>query len=207
MDKNEQMVQDQIVARGVSNRKVLQAMLQVPREEFVPLNLRKEAFQDGPLPIGLGQTISQPYIVAFMTELLGLMPEDRVLEIGTGSGYQTAILSKMVRQVYTIEILPELLTRAKEIFLRMGYTNIEVLLGNGYHGWKEKAPFDKVILTAAPPKIPEELVIQLKEGGRMIAPVGRMFQELLVIQKSRGNITTESTIPVQFVPMVNPTEI
>ncbi|HWP85448.1 MAG TPA: protein-L-isoaspartate(D-aspartate) O-methyltransferase [Terriglobia bacterium] len=200
------MVEEQIVARGVRDERVLEAMRAVPRHLFVPPSWQAQAYSDRALPIGQGQTISQPYIVALMTELLAVQPEDSVLEVGTGSGYQAAILSRLVRRVYSIEILPALAEAAGKRLSQLGYANVTVRTGDGYRGWPERAPFDAIIVTAAPPEIPEELVAQLKRGGRMVLPVGDSpeNQSLMVIEKSRTSeaITKRSVLPVRFVPMV-----
>jgi len=200
----ERMVREQIEERGVRNARVLQAMRAVPRHEFVPPTLAAQAYEDYPLPIGLGQTISQPYIVALMTELLAPRKEDRVLEIGTGSGYQAAVLSRLVQQVYTIELLEELAVSARQRLRRLGYANVEVRAGDGYAGWPEQAPFDKIIVTAAPESIPQALLNQLKPGGLMVVPAGpSMVQELMVVEKDKRGVTkTRSVLPVRFVPMV-----
>jgi protein-L-isoaspartate(D-aspartate) O-methyltransferase len=195
------MIETQIVSRGVKDEKTLNAMRDVPRHEFVPDNLRKMAYLDEPLPIGEDQTISQPYIVAYMTEQLALKPNDRVLEIGTGSGYQAAILAEIVDSVFTIEIVDVLAKRAEKTLKSQGYKNIFVQSGDGYAGWPEHAPFDKIIITAAPPRIPQPLVDQLKIGGRMIVPLGKIFQELILITKSESGIQKEKLLPVRFVPM------
>lgn len=198
----EAMVRDQIEARGVKTSAVLNAMRAVPRHEMVPEPVRNMAYSDRPLPIGHGQTISQPYIVALMTELLDPSKSDRVLEIGTGSGYQAAVLSGLVRQVYTIELEPVLAEQSKAKLRELGYSNVIVRQGDGYKGWPEQAPFDKVILTAAPPKIPQTLIDQLKPGGILVAPEGRMYQELIVVTKGRdGRVRRRSVLPVMFVPM------
>jgi len=160
-----------------------------------------DAYQDEPLPIGEGQTISQPYIVAFMTEQLHLKPTDRVLEIGTGSGYQAAVLAQIVDSVYTMEIIPELAKRAKKVLEELEYDNVQVKVGDGYNGWPEKAPFDAIIVTAAPPKIPPPLLEQLKMGGRMVLPVGEFVQELVVVNKTESGMHMENVLPVRFVPM------
>ncbi len=199
------MVAVQINRRGVSDQRVLDALLQVQRHLFVPDEMRPFAYNDSPLPIGFDQTISQPYIVAFMTELLQVDTSHNVLEIGTGSGYQAAVLAKLARQVYTIEIIPELGRRSAALLKELGYININVRIGDGYKGWPETAPFDRIIVTAAPEALPPELINQLKPGGRMILPVGPQWwsQELLVVTKdSNGQIKKEKTIPVRFVPMV-----
>jgi protein-L-isoaspartate(D-aspartate) O-methyltransferase len=196
-----QMVRDQVEARGVTETAVLQAMRQVPRHEFVPAEYGYLAYTDQPLPIGHGQTISQPYIVGLMSELLQVGPGDTVLEIGTGSGYQAAVLAATVDRVYTIEILEPLATRAEADLARLGYTNVEVRCGDGYQGWKEHAPYDGIIVTAAPPVIPEPLVEQLKTGARMVVPVGEFYQELLVVEKTEAGHKVSRSIPVRFVPM------
>jgi protein-L-isoaspartate(D-aspartate) O-methyltransferase len=202
--KRRQMIREQIEARGIKDRRVLEVMGRVKRHLFVPPAEQKAAYDDRPLPIGLGQTISQPYIVAFMTEAARLRPSDRVLEIGTGSGYQAAILAELVQEVYTIEILKPLAEGARSLLDRLGYKNIKVKWGDGYQGWKEYAPFDAIIVTAAPETIPEELVKQLKPGGRMIVPIGGFFQELYRITKTDKGIEKETLLPVRFVPMVRP---
>ena len=200
------MVETQIEARGVTDARVLEAMRLIPRHLFIDESFWPRAYSDGPLPISNGQTISQPYIVALMTELL--QPEEHhvVLEIGTGSGYQAAVLSKLVHWVYTIEIVPELGQSAERILKRLGYDNVTVRIGDGYQGWPEQAPYDRIIVTAAPEEIPQKLVEQLKPGGRMILPVGsqRRGQDLLVLEKDQaGNVNIRQTIPVRFVPMVH----
>jgi protein-L-isoaspartate(D-aspartate) O-methyltransferase len=199
------MVQEQMAARGIRDEQVLAVMRSVPRHEFVPANQRKQAYADHPLPIGYGATISQPYIVAAMTELLAVKKGHSVLEIGTGSGYQAAVLSKLTHEVYSIEIVPELAARARKDLQRLGYTNVEVRAGDGYQGWPEKAPFDRIILTAAPPSVPQTLIDQLRPGGRMVTPVGATpwDQKLMVLEKT-GNNTLERryVMDVRFVPMV-----
>jgi protein-L-isoaspartate(D-aspartate) O-methyltransferase len=197
----EEMVETQIRARGIKDERVLNAILRVDRHEFVPEKVRHLAYADRPLPIGEGQTISQPYIVALMTELLGLKKGDRVLEVGTGSGYQAAILAELVDHVYTIEIIDSLARSAEKLLKRLGYTSIHVKTGDGYIGWEEFAPFDAVIVTAAPPHIPQPLVDQLREGGRLVIPVGDYYQELKKITKVKGQIESQEIIPVVFVPM------
>jgi protein-L-isoaspartate(D-aspartate) O-methyltransferase len=199
------MVEQQIVSRGVKNKKVLDAMNSVPRHLFVPVEYRRGSYFDQPLPIGLGQTISQPYIVALMTEMLDVDNDDIVLEIGTGSGYQAAVLSTIVKELYTIEIIEELGLQASERLKSLGYDNVKVKISDGGLGWPEKAPFDVIIVTAAAPKIPEPLIKQLKPGGRMVIPVDNNFysQDLLIVEKDAdGNIETKKTIPVRFVPLV-----
>ena len=198
----ESMVVKQIEARGVSDKRVLAAMRKVERHKFVPKPLEFLAYDDRPLPIGEGQTISQPYIVALMTELLELEGNEKVLEIGTGSGYQAAILAELCTHIYTIEILGPLATRAKTLLEELGYKNFTVKCGDGFLGWKEFAPFDAIIVTCAPAEVPQPLLEQLKEGGRLVIPVGTIFQELKLIKKKSGEVTTESIIPVRFVPML-----
>ena len=201
--EREAMVITQIESRGISDPAVLRAMRETPRHEFVPERLRSYAYADHPLPIGYDQTISQPYIVAYMTEKLRLKPEHRVLEIGTGSGYQAAVLSPLVKEVFTIEIVPELASSAKKKLAR--FRNITVRHGDGYKGWPEKAPFDRIILTAAPPELPDTLVEQLKRGGKLLAPVGGSVwsQELVLVEKSAaGKVSKRGILPVRFVPMV-----
>lgn len=201
----DQMVSRQIAARGITDRRVIEVMKNTPRHYFVPANMVKYAYYDNPLPIAEGQTISQPYIVALMTELLQLKGSEKVLEIGTGSGYQAAILSPLVDTCYTIELLKPLADTAQAIFKRLGYQNIVARQGDGYQGWPEQAPFDRIIITAAPEEIPQKLVEQLKPGGRMVVPVGKLNQELIVItKKADGSISQENIIPVRFVPMVRP---
>ena len=201
-----QMVESQIRGRGVRDERVLAAMRRVPRHEFVPADQQHAAYGDHALPIGLGQTISQPYIVGFMTEALMLTDSDVVLEIGTGSGYQAAILGELAREVYSIELLPALAERATKTLARLGYPNVHVRAGDGYQGWPEHAPFSRIIVTAAPEEIPQALVDQLAVGGRMILPVGPTGgdQELRIVTKSADGITTVRSLPVRFVPMVKP---
>jgi protein-L-isoaspartate(D-aspartate) O-methyltransferase len=203
--QREEMVREQIEARGVRNPEVLRVMRETPRHLFVPDPMRPQAYMDGPLPIGSGQTISQPYIVAVMTELLQPDKTQKVLEIGTGSGYQAAVLSPLVKHLYTIEIVPELAGRSAELLKKLGYGNVTVRLGDGYLGWPEEAPFDRIILTAAPGEVPKSLLDQLKPGGRLVAPVGGTIlgQELVVVEKGLDGKTRERSIfPVRFVPMV-----
>jgi protein-L-isoaspartate(D-aspartate) O-methyltransferase len=195
------MVRGQLEGRDIRDPRVLAAMRKVPRHRFVPADLADEAYGDSPLPIGLGQTISQPYIVAFMTAELRLRGPERVLEIGTGSGYQAAVAAELAREVYTIEIVPELAARARAVIEELGYRNVRFRTGDGYQGWPEAAPFDAILVTAAPDHVPQPLLDQLAPGGRMIVPVGEIFQELVVIEKSNSGITRRSTIPVRFVPM------
>jgi protein-L-isoaspartate(D-aspartate) O-methyltransferase len=203
--QREMMVEQQIVARGVKSKKVLDAMNSVPRHLFVPEGYRRGSYYDQPLLIGLGQTISQPYIVALMTEMLDVDNDDIVLEIGTGSGYQAAVLSTIVKELYTIEIIEELGLQATERLKSLGYDNVKVKISDGRLGWPEKAPFDAIIVTAAAPKIPDPLIKQLKPGGRMVIPVNNSSysQDLLIVEKDEaGNIDTKKTIPVRFVPLV-----
>lgn len=197
----ERMVRDQLRARDISDPKVIAAMLKVPRHRFVPADLVRSAYDDCALPLELGQTISQPYIVAYMTQALQLQGTERVLEIGTGSGYQAAILAEIVSEVYSVEILPQLKERAAAILGRLGYRNVHLLAGDGYMGWPEHAPFDRIIVTAAPEEVPQPLLDQLKERGLLIAPIGRLSQELVVFEKGKSGIKRRSTIGVRFVPM------
>lgn len=198
------MVETQIASRGITDTKVLDALRTVPRHLFVPETVRSSAYQDRPLPIGHGQTISQPYIVAFMTEQLDLAAGDRVLEVGTGSGYQAAVLAEIVDKVYTIEIIDELAREAREKLERLGYSSVKVKAGDGYFGWKEHAPFDAVIVTAAAGHLPPPLLDQLKPGGIICIPVGPVYQvqTLMLVRKDKdGAVTTEQLLPVRFVPM------
>ena len=199
-----EMVEQQIAGREVRDSATLRAMLSVPRHQFVPANLRTSAYVDFPLPIGYGQTISQPYIVAFMTAQLGLTPRSRVLEVGTGSGYQAAVLAEIAAEVYTIEIVAPLAVEAATRLQRLGYGRVRVRTGDGYNGWAEAAPFDAIIVTAAAGFVPPPLVEQLKPGGRMIIPVGEVgaVQELMLVEKAAdGRTTTRTLIPVRFVPL------
>ena len=201
------MVESQIVARGVRDPRVLAAMRKVPRHRFVDDAQRAEAYEDHPLPIPGNQTISQPYIVALMTELLELKPTSRVLEIGTGSGYQSAVLAELAKEVYTIEIVPELARLAQTRLRELGYDNVTVREGDGYRGWPEHAPFDAIIVTAAPERIPQPLLDQLARGGIMVIPVGGFFQELKVFRKSAdGRMSEKDILPVRFVPMTGEVE-
>jgi protein-L-isoaspartate(D-aspartate) O-methyltransferase len=197
-----EMVRDQIERRGVMDDATLSAMRAVKRHLFVPESLRARGYNDNPLPIGFGQTISQPYIVAYMTEVIQPGPHQKILEIGTGSGYQAAVLAEIVERVYTIEIIPELGKAAAERLEDLGYKNIEVKIADGYFGWKDAAPFDAIVVTAAAEYIPPPLVAQLKDGGRMIIPVGSPFmvQMLMLVEKKGESITTRSLMPVRFVP-------
>jgi protein-L-isoaspartate(D-aspartate) O-methyltransferase len=196
-----EMVEHQIISRGIQDTKIIKAMLQVPRHKFVPEGLRKVAYSDNPLPIGMEQTISQPYIVALMTELLKLKGGEKVLEVGTGSGYQAAILAEVGCEVYTIEILESLSAKAREILNSLGYTNINYKIGDGYGGWPEQAPFDAIIVTAASEHVPEPLINQLKVNGRMVIPIGDQYQNLLLIIKTDEGIEKKTVTPVRFVPM------
>ena len=195
------MVDRQLRARGLCDERVLGAMARVPRHRFVLPADRALAYADSPLSIGLDQTISQPYIVGYMADAVDLQPTDRVLEIGTGSGYQAAVLAELVAQVYTIEIIPELAARARDTLTELGYTNIDVRTGNGYLGWPEQTPFDAIVVTAAPDAIPPALVEQLAVGGRMAIPVGDRFQEMVIVTKATDGIVETTTFPVRFVPM------
>lgn len=202
-EKRKNMVEFQIKARGIKDERVISAMLKVERHLFVPKDLREFAYEDSPLPIGEGQTISQPYIVALMTEVLNLKKNDKVLEIGTGSGYQAAILAEIAKEVYTIEILPKLAENAERLLKELGYKNIKVKCDDGYLGWEEFSPFDCIIVTCAPEHIPQPLIEQLAEGGRMVIPAGeRFYQELVLVEKREGRIKKRSIIPVLFVPMI-----
>jgi protein-L-isoaspartate(D-aspartate) O-methyltransferase len=202
--KRLQMVQQQIQRRGVQDPRVIAAMQKVERHLFVPITYRHQSYEDHPLPIGHGQTISQPFIVALMTELLALDGTEKVLEIGTGSGYQAAILGELAKEVYTIEIVEELAKESRERLQSMGYENIQVRWGDGYKGWAEHAPYDAIIVTAAPKKIPQPLIDQLKEGGHLVIPVGHFYQELKLVVKQKGRLIKKNIVAVRFVPMVHP---
>lgn len=195
------MVREQIAGRGVRDPRVLAALRKVPRHRFVLPTQRESAYDDRPLAIGLGQTISQPYIVAYMSEALRLRPTSRVLEIGTGSGYQAAVLAELAREVYSIEIVPALAHRATALLQQLGYRQVHVRVGDGYLGWPEKAPFDAIILTAAPPRIPAPLLAQLRVGGVLVAPVGRGLQRLVRITRVAQGYRREELLGVRFVPM------
>lgn len=202
-EQRRQMVAEQLVRRGIGDDAVLRAMGNVPRHRFVPESLRSMAYADRPLPIGHDQTISQPYIVALMSEVLEVRPGDRVLEVGTGSGYQAAVLAEMGVVVYSIEIVPELGRQAEAVLTDLNYKRVHVKIGDGYLGWPEKAPFDGIIVTCSPTKIPEPLTAQLAEGGRLVIPVGDFFQKLVRLTKKEGRIIEEKIEDVRFVPMVN----
>ena len=198
-----EMVDAQLRRRGIHDERVLRAMEIVPRHEFVPWQLQREAYQDSPVPIGEGQTISQPYIVAHMLEALRLSPQDRVLEVGTGTGYEAAVMSRIVREVYTIERFPSLAEAAKKIFDRLGYTNIHVVIGDGSRGYADAAPYDAIIVAAAAPRVPDALVEQLKDGGRAIVPVGEAdLQQLRLISKNDGALQRQTLDACRFVPLV-----
>jgi protein-L-isoaspartate(D-aspartate) O-methyltransferase len=202
----DRMVEEQLRQRGIRDPRVLAAMAKVPRHRFVPAGYRHEAYEDSPLPIGHGQTISQPYIVAFMTEALAIEPDDIVLEIGTGSGYQAAVLAELAAEVYTIELVPELAASAERTVAGLGYRNVHVRAGDGYRGWPDRAPFEKIIVTAAPEEVPPALVEQLAVGGTMVVPVGPKdgYQELRIVTRTPTGVSTERGFGVRFVPMVKP---
>lgn len=201
-EARQRMIAEQIRARGITDPAVLAAMAAVPRHRFVPEEERRGAYDDQPLPIGLGQTISQPYVVALMSSLLSLGPRARVLEVGTGSGYQAAVLSRLAREVYTIEIVKPLGERARRTLADLGYKNVHVRIGDGYQGWREAAPFDGILVTAAPARVPGPLMDQLKVGGKLVIPVGKTYQDLIVLTRRRdGGFDRESVLPVRFVPM------
>lgn len=204
--KRSEMIERQLRGRDITDANVLNAMEKVGRHQFVPAYLKGKAYEDSPLPIGYGQTISQPYIVAYMTQAGRIGKDDRVLEIGTGSGYQAAVLAEIAREVYTIEIVKELAESAERRLKDLGYKNIKVKWGDGYKGWKEYAPFDAIIVTAAPDEIPQDLIGQLKIGARMVLPVGSFYQELYLITRTETGFDKRALIPVRFVPMVHPDE-
>ena len=195
------MVETQLAGRDITDRRVLLAMEKVPRHLFVPRILWSQAYADYPLPIDHDQTISQPYIVAFMSQVLQLDGTERVLEVGTGSGYQAAVLAELCREVHTIEIIPELSQGASKTLKQLGYSNVHLRVGDGWAGWPEKAPFDAIMVTAAPPRIPQPLIDQLSEGGRMILPVGDLYQDLVLVEKTPEGVTRQKVLPVRFVPM------
>jgi protein-L-isoaspartate(D-aspartate) O-methyltransferase len=200
-ERRRQMVETQIRVRGIKDPRVLAAMAKVPRHRFVRESDIEYAYADSPVSIGLGQTISQPYIVAFMTEALAVAPTDKILEIGTGSGYQAAVLGELAREVYTMEIVPELAARSARLLEKLGYENVHVRAGDGYAGWPEQSPFDNVIVTAAPDHVPQPLVDQLKVGGRLVVPVGRGDQDLLILTRTVDGLREEGRLPVRFVPL------
>ena len=201
-DQRQQMVQRQLVSRGITDARVLNAMLTVPRHSFVPASEVTCAYRDEPLPTSHGQTISQPYIVAFMTNAAAIPAHGRVLEVGTGSGYQAAVLAQLAAEVYSVEILEPLAQRASQTLQRLGYSNVQVKQGNGYEGWPEHAPYDAILVTAAPTRVPSALVDQLAMGGKLVVPVGYSSQTILVITRHLTGLSTDYTIPVRFVPMV-----
>lgn len=202
--KRQQMVVDQIGARGIRDERVLAAMRTVPRHEFLPDSLRHRAYEDSALPLGPGQTVSQPYIVGIMTELAALGPSDRVLEVGTGSGYQAAVLAELAEDVFTIEIDPELARRAASTLARLGYRRVRCREGNGWRGWPEEAPFDAILVTACTPSVPTALTEQLARAGRLVIPVGKPggHQKLVVFEESDGRLVSRDSIAVRFVPLV-----
>ena len=204
--ERERMVDTQIEARGIRDPRVLAAMRAVPRHRFVPPALQDQAYADTPLPIGSSQTISQPYIVAYMTEALRLPPDAAVLEIGTGSGYQAAVLAEVAREVYSIEIVPELAERSARVLAELGYDNVRLRTGDGYRGWPEAAPFDGIMVTAAPDHVPPALVEQLAVGARLVLPVGRFAQDMRIVTRTADGSVSETTIPVRFVPMTGEAE-
>ena len=205
ISERERMVAEQIVARGVGDSRTIAAMRSVPRHLFVPERHRNDSYEDYPLPIDCGQTISQPYIVALMTELLALKGGERVLEIGTGSGYQTAVLAELAREVFSVEIVEQLHKTASKLFLELGYKNIHTACGDGHKGWPENEPYDGIMVTAAPEFVPEALIKQLKPGGRLVIPVGDVNQYLVLYEKDLdGLLTIKPIIPVRFVPMTGP---
>ena len=199
--QREQMVKEQIQGRGITNENVISAMKSVQRHLFVPQNLVNRAYEDNPLPIGFNQTISQPFVVAYMTEIAALTEEAKVLEIGTGSGYQTAVLAEIVSEVFSIEILPELAIRSRNLLDDLGYRNLTIKSGDGYQGWPEEAPFDAIVVTAAPNHVPPALIEQLAVGGKLVIPVGQVQQEMTIITKTDSGASTIQTLPVRFVPM------
>jgi protein-L-isoaspartate(D-aspartate) O-methyltransferase len=199
--QREAMVDQQLRGRDIKAPVVLEAMRRVPRHSFVPADMRHLSYADHPLPIGSEQTISQPYIVAYMTEAADVSPGEKVLEIGTGSGYQAAVLGEIAGQVYTIEIIPELAERARTTLAALGYRNVHVKTGNGYLGWPEHAPFDAIVVTAAPDQVPQALVDQLAIGGKMVIPVGAVVQDMMIIERTQRGVIERKTIPVRFVPM------
>jgi protein-L-isoaspartate(D-aspartate) O-methyltransferase len=203
VEKRDRMVEAQIKARGVKNEKVLEAMRKVPRHLFVPENMKLHAYRDEPLIIGEGQTISQPYIVAYMTEALQLKGQERVLEVGTGSGYQAAVLAEIAQEVFSVELLEILSLRAQDTLKKLGYKNIHFKIGDGTQGWKEHAPYNAIMVTAAPAKVPKALQEQLTIGGKMIIPVGAAFQELVLLTREKRKVKRKKLLPVRFVPLIS----
>lgn len=199
--RREAMVREQIAARGVADPRVLAAMARVPRHRFVDASQAHLAYEDSPLPLAGGQTISQPFIVAYMSEAAAIEPGDRVLEIGTGSGYQAAVLAELARDVYTIEIIPELAASAQALLAELGYANVHSRAGNGYLGWPERAPFDAILVTAAPDEIPRPLLDQLAVGGKLVIPLGTRSQEMTIVERTPAGFVERRTMPVRFVPM------
>lgn len=202
-EPRQQMVQRQIKQRGITSEKVLEAITKVPRHLFVPSHLAHLAYTDSPLPINYGQTISQPYIVAYMSEILDIKPKDKVLEIGTGSGYQTAILAELAQEVYSIEIIPELAQKAHQTLRQLNYDNVHLRIGDGYEGWAEHAPYQGILVAAAPEQIPSTLINQLALNGKMVIPVGKYYQQIVIVSKTNDGLTQQKTIPVRFVPMIS----
>jgi len=200
------MVEQQLLARDITDPRVVRAMQRVPRDRFVPPDQRPQAYEDRPLPIGYRQTISQPYIVAYMTQALRLTPDAKVLEVGTGSGYQAAVLAELAATVYSIEIVAQLAERARDTLAELGYANVQVRHGDGYAGWPEQAPFDAIMVTAAPDHVPQPLVDQLAVGGRLIIPVGQDRQTLTILTRTEDGIEQDTTLPVLFVPMTGEAE-
>jgi len=198
----QRMIADQLRTRDVCDERVLAAVSRVERHRFIPEDARSESYEDHPVPIGYGQTISQPYIVGFMTQALDVEPHHRVLEIGTGCGYQTAVLAELAREVFSIEVVPDLAARARATLTELGYANVHLRVGDGYDGWPEEAPFDRILGAAAPREIPPVLVDQLAVEGILVMPVGDWHQEIRVIQKSGGQVQSRDVLPVRFVPMV-----
>ena len=199
--RQRQRLVEQLKAEGIKSQGVLDALLKVPRHKFVPSSSRHLSYENRPLPIGQGQTISQPFIVGYMTEAAEIAPGEKVLEIGTGSGYQAAVLAELAKQVYSIEIIPELAEGARTVLRELGYKNVEVRTGNGYAGWPERAPFDAIVVTAAPDEVPKALVEQLAVRGKMVVPVGSGFQQMVIINRTESGVVERRTIPVAFVPM------
>ncbi len=202
-EARERMVTSQIEARGILDKKVLEAMRKVARHVFLPENMKSYAYQDEPLPIGHGQTISQPYIVAYMTEVLRLKGDERVLEVGTGSGYQAAILAEVAKEVFTVEIIKELSKQAQNALKKLGYKNIHFRIGDGTSGWQDYAPYDAIMVTAAPAKVPKTLQEQLKVQGRLVIPVGSMYQELVLVTREKNKFKKKKLLPVRFVPLIS----